>query len=170
MSDFCNHIVCRPADLLTTGVGHHAESAVLATAFHDGYERRRAVRAGVRKIVELLDFRKADVHYAHAVTFHAHFGNHIRQAMQGLWAEDHIDIRRPIKNRLAFLAGDTAANADYQFRFVGLEFFPATQLMENLLLCFFTDRAGVQQQNVGVIRRFRHFNRFAGFKQVGHAG
>ena len=170
MSNFGNHIVSWPADFLTTGIGHHAESAVLTAAFHDGYERRGAIGAWIRQVVELFDFRETHIHYTNAVTFHTHFGDHIRQAVQGLRAKDHIDIRRPVDNGLAFLTGDTATDTNDQIRFLRFQFFPAAQLMKDLLLGFFTDGAGIQQQNIRVVRGFGHLYCFAGFKQVGHAG
>jgi hypothetical protein len=49
--------------LLAARVGHDAEGAVLAAAFHDRDEGRRAVDAGLRQAVELLDLREADVHH-----------------------------------------------------------------------------------------------------------
>src|SRR5690554_1925275 len=109
---FGDDIVYRAADFLAAGVGHHAEGAVFAAAFHDGNERRRAVGTRFGQVVELLDFREADVDHAYAVTFHAHFADHVRQAVQGLRAEDHVYVRCPVDDGLAFLAGNAAANAD----------------------------------------------------------
>src|SRR5690554_6094759 len=109
---FGDDIVYRAADFLAAGVGHHAEGAVFAAAFHDGNERRRAVGTRFGQVVELLDFREADVDHAYAVTFHAHFAEHVRQAVQGLRAEDHVYVRCPVDDGLAFLARDAAANAD----------------------------------------------------------
>src|SRR5690554_898717 len=107
-----NHVVNRAADFFAAGVGHHAEGAVFAAAFHDRNERRRAVGTRFGQVVELLDFREADVDHAYAVTFHAHFADHVRQAVQGLRAEDHVYVRCPVDDGLAFLAGNAAANAD----------------------------------------------------------
>src|SRR5690554_5555985 len=167
---FGDDIVYRAADFLAAGVGHHAEGAVFAAAFHDGNERRRAVGTRFGQVVELLDFREADVDHAYAVTFHAHFADHVRQAVQGLRAEDHVYVRCPVDDGLAFLAGNAAANADDQVGLFGFETFPAAKLVKHFLLSFFANGAGVQQQDVGVIRVVGHFNRFAGFEQVCHAG
>src|SRR5690554_319313 len=165
-----NHVVYRAADFFATGVGHYAEGAVFAAAFHDRNERRRAVGTRFRQVVELLDFREADVDHAYAVTFHSNFADHIRQAVQGLGAEDHVYVRCPVEDGLAFLAGNAAANADNHVGLFAFETFPAAELVEHFFLGFFANGAGVQQQDVGVIRVVGHFNRFAGFEQVCHAG
>ena len=57
-SNLGNNIVEWATDFLTTRVRNHAEAAVLAATFHDGYERRRTVRAWFGKSIELLDLRK----------------------------------------------------------------------------------------------------------------
>src|SRR5690554_4370311 len=93
---FGDDVVHRAADFFAAGVGHYAEGAVLAAAFHDRNERRRAVGTGFGQVVELLDFREADVDHAYAVTLGAHFGDHIWQAVQGLRAEDHVYVRCPV--------------------------------------------------------------------------
>lgn len=56
--DLGQHVVEGAADLLAAGIGHHAEGAVLGTAFHDGYVSRAAVHLGRRDVVEFFDFRK----------------------------------------------------------------------------------------------------------------
>src|SRR5690554_7768843 len=167
---FGDDVVHRAADFFAAGVGHYAEGAVLAAAFHDRNERRRAVGTGFGQVVELLDFREADVDHAYAVTLGAHFGDHIWQAVQGLRAEDHVYVRCPVKDGLAFLAGYAAADADDHIGLFAFETFPAAKLVEHFLLGFFANGAGVQQQDVGVVRVVGHFNRFAGFEQVCHAG
>src|SRR5690554_4531505 len=109
---FGDDIVYRAADFFAAGVGHHAEGAVFAAAFHDRNERRRAVGAGLRQIVEFFDLREADIDHANAITLGAYFGDHVGQAVQGLRAEDHIHVGCPVDDGLAFLARDAAANAD----------------------------------------------------------
>ena len=76
----------------------------------------------------------------------------IGQAMQGLRTEDDIDIGRTSDDGLAFLAGDTAADADDQLGIVLLELPHAAQLVENLFLRLFTHRAGVEENDVCVFR------------------
>ena len=55
------HLLERPADFLAARIRHDAESAVLAAAFHDRHEGRRAVGARLRQTVELLDLGETDV-------------------------------------------------------------------------------------------------------------
>src|SRR5690606_18534686 len=96
-----------------------AKAAVFAAAFHDGYEGGGAVDAGRGKGVELLDFRKADVDLRAA--FAAAAGNELGQAVQGLGAEDHVDVGRAGDDGGAFLAGYAAADAYDQARLAFLE-------------------------------------------------
>src|SRR5210317_785869 len=58
---FGYHVVERSADLLATGVRHHAESTVLAAALHNRNESRRTLCAWCRQSIEFLDFRETDV-------------------------------------------------------------------------------------------------------------
>src|SRR5690606_19233100 len=54
-------VVERAADFFTAGIGHHAETAVLAAPFHDRYVGGRAIHARLGQAVELLDFREGHV-------------------------------------------------------------------------------------------------------------
>ena len=64
--------------------------------------------------------------------------------MQGLRTDDDIHVRGAFVNRFPFLARDAAADADQDVRACRLDPLPAAELMEDLLLGFFPDRAGVQ--------------------------
>ena len=46
----------------------------------------------------------------------AQLAEHLRQPMQGLRPEHQVDVRRARGDRLAFLAGDAAADADDHVR------------------------------------------------------
>src|SRR5690606_22318659 len=107
---FHDDIVERTADFLAAGVGHHAVTAVLGAAFHDGDERGRAFRAWFGQAVELLDFREGNVHLR--LAGFALGADQFRQAVQGLRAEHQIHIRRTLDDRFAFLRGHAAAHAD----------------------------------------------------------
>jgi hypothetical protein len=61
-------------------------------------------------VVELLDFRKADIDLLTSLV--ATPGQQLGQAMQRLGAEDHIDIRCALDDGRAFLAGHAAAHAN----------------------------------------------------------
>src|SRR5690606_950327 len=150
MADFRQYRLNRAAHFLAAGIGHDAEGAVLGAAFHDRDKRARAVDAGFRQAVELLDFREADVD-GQALAL-ARLGNQRRQAMQGLRAEDDVDVGRAFTDRLAFLACDAAANTDNELQPLRLELFPAAELVKHLFLRLFTDRAGIQQEDVGFLR------------------
>ena len=52
---FREHLLKRTADFLTTGIGHHTETAVLAAAFHDRDKRRcRVTLLGHRQFIEFF--------------------------------------------------------------------------------------------------------------------
>ena len=72
---------------------------------------RRALDARRRQVVELLDLGEADVDLRLALRCGAR-ASISRQAVQGLRAEHHVDIRRALDDGRAFLAGDAAADAD----------------------------------------------------------
>ena len=61
VSDLGQDILKGSRNLLTSCVGHHAKAAILAAAFHDGDKSSRSLHAWGRHVVELFDFRKADV-------------------------------------------------------------------------------------------------------------
>ena len=117
-------------------------------------------------MVEFLDFREADIDLRFPA---AAFGiDHFRQAVQGLWAEHQIDIGCALEDGFAFLRGHAAADADDQIRVAGFQFAPAAELGENLLLRFFTDGAGVDQDDVGLVFVLGQFQAVAGIEYVRH--
>ena len=75
-------------------------------------------------MVELFDLRKSDIDLRPALL--APCIEQLRQAVQGLRAEDHIHIRRAGNDLLPLLAGHAAAYAD-QDAFV-LEVFDPTEV------------------------------------------
>ena len=105
-----------------------------------------STRAG-GKVVELLDLGKADVHLR-ALLLLA-LAQQLGQPMQGLRAEHHVHIRRPLDDGRALLAGDAAAHADQHAFF--LEVLDAPEVAENLFLGLFPHRAGVEQDQVGFL-------------------
>ncbi len=139
----------RARDLLTAGVGHHAEAAVLAAALHDRDEGGRPLGPGLGQAVELLDLREADVH--HRALRPARAVHHIRQTVQGLGPEDHVHVGRALGDGRALLARHAAADADHQPRALGLERLPAPELREHLLLRLLAHGAGVEQDEVRLL-------------------
>ena len=72
--------------------------------------------------------------------------------MQRLRAENHVHIRSAFDDVFAFLRGNAAGNADdYVWVFL-FERTDAAQVGEDFFLCFFTHGAGVEQDDVGVVR------------------
>ncbi len=165
--DFHQHVDQRTADFLATGIGHHAEGAVLAAAFHHRNEGAGAVDARFGQAVELLDLGEADVHLS--CLGGACGVDHLRQTVQGLRAEDHVDIGRAVADRRAFLAGHAAADTNYQVRVGQLQLTPAAELGEHLVLRLLADRAGIEQDHVGVFGLFRDLQGLMLAQQVDHA-
>src|SRR5690606_15605684 len=135
--DLGHHIGHRTADFFTTGVGNHAESAVLGAAFHDGDKGTDAVGVGLGQAIKFFNLRKADVH--HHCTIGALGFHHLRQAVQCLGTKDQVHVRRPLSDGSAFLTGDAAADPDNQVGIFLFQLLPATQFVKQLLLSLFTD-------------------------------
>ncbi|MCY1298235.1 hypothetical protein D9M70_477100 [compost metagenome] len=167
VDDLGQHVVEGAADFLATGIGHHAEGAVLAAAFHHRNEGAGAVDARFGQAVELLDLGEADVHLGFAGD--AGGVDHFRQAVQGLRAEHHVDVGRALADGGAFLAGHAAADADHQFRVLLLQLAPAAKLRKHLFLRLLADRAGIEQDHVGFFRMRGDFQRLMLAEQVDHA-
>ena len=167
-SDFGHDIVERPADFLAACIGHHAVGAVFGAAFHDRDEGGDAFLARLGQMIEFFDFREGNVHLCALCTF-ARL-DHLRQAMQGLRTEYQIDIRRALDQGGAFLACDTAADADHEIRLVRLQFAPAAELREHLLLRLLADRAGIDQDHVGFGLVRGQFQTMRNREHIGHLG
>ena len=75
-----------------------------------------------------------------------------------------------LDDRFAFLRGDAAADADDDFAALVLQALPHAQLAEHLLLRLLADGAGVDQDDVGVVRAVGQFQAIAGGKHIGHLG
>ncbi len=78
--------------------------------------------------------------------------------MQGLRPKHYIHKRRPFLDSRAFLAGDTAANANNHLGALIFNLAPFTQSRKYFFLRFFAYRAGIQQQHIGlfwVINQFK---------------
>ncbi|MNE55520.1 hypothetical protein D3C80_1503620 [compost metagenome] len=118
-------------------------------------------------MVELLDFRERHIDLRQARG--ARGVDHFRQAVQGLRAEDHVDIGRALADRLAFLAGHAAADGDDHVRLQVFEFTPAAQLGVHPVLGALADRAGVEQDDVGVFGAGRDFKGLMFTQQIDHA-
>jgi hypothetical protein len=75
----------------------------------------------------------------------------LRQPVQGLRAEHQVDVGRPLHDRLAFLAGHAAADADDQPSGWAFSAFQRPSWLKHLLLRLLADRAGVEQHDVGLL-------------------
>lgn len=148
--DLGDHVFQRPAHFLTARIGHHAESAVFAATLHHRHKGFRPFRARLRQAIEFLDFRESHVHHGAALLLH--LVQHGRQAVQGLRAEHHVHVRRPLAQGSPFLAGDAAADADDHAGAFFLQGAPAAQLGEDFLLGSLAHGTGVEQQHVGLGR------------------
>ncbi|MNM97024.1 hypothetical protein D3C81_1095200 [compost metagenome] len=167
VNDLGQYIIERPADFLATGIGHHAEGAVLAAAFHHRDIGGGAIDARFGQVVELLDFRERHIDLRQARG--ARGVDHFRQAVQGLRAEYHVDIRRTLADRFAFLAGHATADGDDHVRLQVLQFAPAAQLGVDPVLGALADRAGIEQDHVGVFGPCRDLQGLMFTQQVDHA-
>ena len=109
------HRVEAAADFLAARVGHDAEAAVLAAAFHDRDEGARALqRAAAGRWSNFSISGKLTSTTARPVRRRSAII--CGQPVQRLRAEHQVDERRALGDRLALLAGDAAAHADQHAR------------------------------------------------------
>jgi hypothetical protein len=165
---FHQHVLERSADFLATGIRHHAERAVLRTAFHDRHECAGAFGARFRQAVELFDLGKADVDLRLAAG--AAFADQFRQPVQRLRTKHQIHVRCPLDDGGAFLRGDAAADSDDHRLAAGFERLPAAQLAEHLFLRLLANGAGVDQHDIGLFGVVGQLQPFGGGQHVGHLG
>ena len=145
--------------LLAARIRHDAEAAVFAAAFHDRDESCDAFHPGRRQVVELLDLGKADVDLRLAGCA-ARF-DQLRQPVQRLRSEHQIDVGCARDDRCAFLARDAAADADQQIGIALLEMLDAPEIGEHFLLRLLAHRAGIEQDEVGLLGIVRRLQPFA---------
>ncbi|OIQ75414.1 hypothetical protein GALL_429140 [mine drainage metagenome] len=90
--------------------------------------------------------------------------------MQGLRTEDQVHIGRALDDGRTFLAGDAAGHADAQPRLFALERAQPPQIAEYLVLRLLADRAGVEQDEIGVLGILHGFVVLVGAEHVDHLG
>ena len=116
-------------------------------------------------MIKLFDFREGHVYNLNRITGLVH---HLWQAVQRLWAKNHIHKRRAFHDGVAFLGGNTATDTNLQVWIGRFQVLPAAQLVEDFLLCLLTDRAGIQQNDVSLFRVVRDHHFMAFTQHVGH--
>ena len=168
LGHFHQDVVEGAADFLAAGIGHHAVRAVLRAAFHDGDERSGPFGAGLGQAVEFLDLGEADVHLRLAGA--AAGVDQLRQTVQGLRTEDEVHIRRARDDGSAFLRGHAAADADHHAFLMLFVALPAAELAEDFFLRLLADRAGVDQDDVGLAFIEGEFQAVRSLEHVGHLG
>ncbi len=158
------HVVERARHLLAARVRHHAVGAVLGAAFHHRDEGARALDAGRRQVVELLDLGEADVHLR--LGERAPVGDHLGQAVQRLRAEHEVDVGRALDDGRAFLAGHAAAHADQHA--LRLQVLDAAEVGEHLLGGLLAHRTAVVEDEVGLLDVVRLLVAVGGVQHVCH--
>jgi hypothetical protein len=86
--------------------------------------------------------------------------------VQGLRAEDHVHIGRALDDLGPFLAGHAAAHADQHAFF--LQVLDPAEVAEHLFLRFLAHRAGVEQDQVGLVHVGGGLVALGGAQHVGH--
>ncbi len=149
------------------GVGNDAEAAELVAAFLDGQERGDALgRGAVRQVVELVLRREVGLDHLAAGAGRA--GDHFRQAMIGLRAEDDVDIGRAGEDFRALGLGDAAGDGeDHAVAGGFLHPAQAAEFGEHLLGRLVADVAGVEDHHVGAVG-FRYRDVAQRRQDVGH--
>ena len=167
VGDLGQHVVERTRDFLAPRVGHDAERAVLAAAFHDRDERRGAFDARRRQVVEFLDLGKAHVDLGPARRAARAMSCGRRCSVCGPNTTSTYGARFTIAG--AFLRGDAAADADHEVGVRGLEGAHATQVVEHSLLRLLAHGARVEQDDVRVLGALGERHAIGRAEHVGHA-
>ncbi len=137
----------RVAALAAARGGHHAEGAVLLAPFHHGDVRLEARRAGGLR-GDLHERAFAGLEHGPALA--PHFLDELPHPRDRGGAEHEIDLRRaPLDLGLVELR-HASHDAHHQPRPLALELGELAELREHLVLRLFTDRAGVDEDQVGV--------------------
>src|SRR5690606_29701014 len=108
--DLGHHIGHRTADFFTTGVGNHAESAVLGAALHYVDNGAVVVAVWLESTFKFFVLWLAYV-YRHGIIVVLGF-HLLRQAVLCLGTKFHVHVSRPLINGRAFLTGLAAADPD----------------------------------------------------------
>ena len=162
----------RPRHFGAARVGHDAEGAELVAAFLHGDEGRHAALADRRaarrgEMVELVLDRKFGVD--HLAVLGAR--QHLRQPVIALRPDHEIDRGRAAEDLLAFGLRDAAGDRDRHVaslrRRVLLQHAHAAELGIDLLGRLLADVAGVEDDEVGVVRR-RGLDEALGRQRVRH--
>ena len=164
---FAEHVVERAADFFAAGVRHHAERAVLAATFHDRHIGTWAVDAGFRQVVEFLDLGERHVNLRQLGD--ARSVDHLGQAVQGLRTEDYVYVRGAVADGGAFLAGNATADGNDHLGVGQFQLAPAAQLRVHAILGAFTDRTGIQQDDISVFGARCDFQGLMFTQQIDHA-
>ena len=89
--------------------------------------------------------------------------------MQGLRSKDHVNAGRAADDVFALLARDAAAHGDQHAGTRLLDFADAAEVGESLLLGLFTNGAGVDDDQVGLLKHVGAFIAHFGVEKVGDA-
>ncbi|CAM5210298.1 hypothetical protein CDEF62S_01534 [Castellaniella defragrans] len=166
VGDLGEHVVEGPGNFGAASVGHHAEAAVFAAAFHDGNEGRGAGDVCRRQGIEFFDRRKRDVDLRPAGLAAA--VDELRQAVQRLRAEHHVHVRGAADDGFAFLAGHASAHANDEVGIFVLQMMHAAQVREDFLLRLLAHRTGIEQDDVGVFGGLGELHSLRGAQDVRH--
>ena len=153
------HLEHRPRPFGAARIGHHAEGAELVAALLHGQEGGDARAAALgRQGVELVHRREVGADPLAAGARRA--GQQLRQLVIGLGADDQIHRRLATHDLLALGLGHAAGHGDGHggARRLRLGLLQLLQLAEfgiDLFGRLFANVAGVQDDEVGVVRRVR---------------
>ena len=83
-----------------------------------------------------------------------------------MWTKHHVHIRRAFDDFGPFLAGHATAHANQHA--LGFQVLDAAQIAEHFLLCPFAHRAGVEQDQIGLVHVLGRFIALGGLHHIGH--
>lgn len=159
VSRFAEDVIEVAADFTSAGIGYDAKRAKVVAAFGDGDVGFAAVDvAGLdpffgNEVLNVVAGAFLPLGHEDAFAF-AYACEHFGEAEEIVGAKDHVDGFFAAEDGLAFLLGDTAADADDEVRICVFEFTEPTEEAVDFVLGIVADGAGVDDDERGVVRGF----------------
>ena len=156
--DLVEDLVDRPRDFLASSRRHDAVGALLVAAFHDRDERGDATRpvVGRRPAVErphlAVDGEDVRTHPARgALPALGDAGQQVGEIVDLRGPRHEVHLRQAAKDIVALCLGHAAQDAEDQVRALALELLHEAHLADRPLLGVRAHRAGVQENDVGIL-------------------
>src|SRR4030067_3601760 len=146
-----HNLLTQPTSLPSPHIGDNAVGAEVIAPLHDrdiGFDHGyRALREkGVEALSSPIKTRFTDL-----LSYNFHPLQHLRNQGNGVGSDHHIEVGNPVQQSLAFLLGHTAGHPDDRSSLL-FQSLKSSKGAVDLLLRLFPDAAGVDEDEVGLLR------------------